>query len=388
MIEIEIKTVKLSEIKLNPDNPRRISNKDMDRLVKSLTEFPDMMQIREIVVDDTLTVLGGNMRLLALRKIGAKDCTAKIVSGLTPEQKREFVIKDNGFYGTWDMDALANSWGDLPLADWGVPLSEDWLTTPTGDPADAEPQIDRAEELNKIWKVKAGDLWQIGEHRLLCGDSTKVEGVARVMGGEKADMSFCDPPYAVGISTTGIKSSLFDLKILLPFFKCWIDGLKSFLHEGAHWYISTDWRTYPIVFEVVAPLGICNVIVWDYDWIKAGGQYRFRYELMMFGFIGKTKKKVPRDEPDVWTIQAVNFTTERLHPAQKPVALIERAVKNSSEEGGTLLDLFCASGTTMVACQNLNRKCRGIEISPDYCAVILQRMTDAFPGIEIRRENG
>ena len=125
-MEIEIKIVNLKEIKLNPDNPRSISKQDMDRLVKSLTDFPDMMQIREIVVDETMTVLGGNMRTLALRKSGAKECTAKIVKGLTPEQKREFVIKDNAAFGEWDMDLLSG-WDDLPLADWGVDLPEDWL---------------------------------------------------------------------------------------------------------------------------------------------------------------------------------------------------------------------------------------------------------------------
>lgn len=126
MVKITTKTVKLGALKINPDNPRRISTKDMGRLVKSLREFPDMMGIREIVVDDTMTVIGGNMRLLALRKIGAKECTAKIVTGLTPEQKREFVVKDNGSWGEWSMDDLANAWGDLPLADWGVKMPEDW----------------------------------------------------------------------------------------------------------------------------------------------------------------------------------------------------------------------------------------------------------------------
>jgi hypothetical protein len=126
-MNIETKKVKLSQIKLNPDNPRHISEKDMERLVKSLAEFPEMMDIREIVVDENMMVLGGNMRTLALRKAGAKECVAKIVTGLTPEQKRKFVIKDNSAFGSWDMDALANGWDDLPLADWGVDLPEDWL---------------------------------------------------------------------------------------------------------------------------------------------------------------------------------------------------------------------------------------------------------------------
>lgn len=144
MAKIEIKNVKLSEIKLNPDNPRTIGKKEMDLLVKSLQDFPDMLKLREIVVDETMTVLGGNMRLLALKKSGAKEATAKIVTGLTKEQKREFVIKDNSSFGSWDMDALANAWGDLPLADWGVDLPDDWLGNIDGIDAPELKDGDRA----------------------------------------------------------------------------------------------------------------------------------------------------------------------------------------------------------------------------------------------------
>jgi hypothetical protein len=133
-MEITTKKVKLSEIKLNPENPRTISKKDMDLLVKSLADFPEMMELREIVVDENLVCIGGNMRTLALRKVGAKEVTAKIVTGLTPEQKREFVIKDNGCFGTWDMDALANAWGDLPLADWGVDIPVSLVEAETQEP--------------------------------------------------------------------------------------------------------------------------------------------------------------------------------------------------------------------------------------------------------------
>ena len=127
MVKIQIKKTKLSEIRLNPDNPRTISKKNMDLLVKSLREFPEMLELREIVVDETMTCLGGNMRMLALRKIGAKECIAKIVTGLTPEQKREFIVKDNSGFGSWDMDSLSSSWSDLPLLDWGLDLPADWL---------------------------------------------------------------------------------------------------------------------------------------------------------------------------------------------------------------------------------------------------------------------
>jgi hypothetical protein len=157
-MNVEIKKVKLTEIKLNPDNPRRIGNVEMERLVKSLQEFPDMLSIREIVVDETMTILGGNMRYLALKKAGAKEATAKIVTGLTKDQKREFVIKDNGGFGTWDMDALANTWGDLPLIDWGVDLPEDWLNDPNFAPG-TEADQGRLDEKAPTICPKCGHSW-------------------------------------------------------------------------------------------------------------------------------------------------------------------------------------------------------------------------------------
>jgi hypothetical protein len=127
MAKITIKKVKLSEIKLNPDNPRAITKQDMERLVKSLQDFPEMMELREIVVDENMVIMGGNMRFRALQQIKAENCIAKIVSGLTDDQKREFVIKDNGAFGRWDMDLLADNWDELPLNDWGVGLPDDWV---------------------------------------------------------------------------------------------------------------------------------------------------------------------------------------------------------------------------------------------------------------------
>jgi hypothetical protein len=125
-VEIITKKLKLSQIKLNPDNPRRIGKTEMERLVKSLHDFPEMLELREIIVDENNIILGGNMRYRALKQIGEKECVAKIVTGLTLDQKREFIIKDNSSFGQYDMDALANLWSDLPLAEWGVDIPEDW----------------------------------------------------------------------------------------------------------------------------------------------------------------------------------------------------------------------------------------------------------------------
>ena len=144
-ITTETKTVKLSEIKINPENPRTITEKDMAYLIKSLQEFPDMMKLREIVVDEDGMIIGGNMRYRALQQIGEKECLVKIIKGLTLEQKREFIIRDNTTHGEWDFDALANNWDDLPLAEWAVDIPKAWTTPPEeesqDEPEPEEPQI-------------------------------------------------------------------------------------------------------------------------------------------------------------------------------------------------------------------------------------------------------
>ena len=132
MIQTEIRTVDISEIKPNPDNPRTITDKALDQIKSSLVEFPEMMQLREIVVDENMIILGGNMRYHGLMQLGEETAIAKIVTGLTPHQKREFIIKDNSQFGQWDMDALANQFSGEPLHEWGLEVPEAF-TDPIGD---------------------------------------------------------------------------------------------------------------------------------------------------------------------------------------------------------------------------------------------------------------
>ena len=199
--------IALSELKLNdgthglPKNPRFIRDERFKKLVESVRDFPEAMPARGIVVDENNVVLGGNMRYRACRELGMKEIPADWVHrlpGLTVEQKRRFIIMDNRPYGDDDMDLLANEWDVDELLKAGFDESD--LTGLANDePDDAEPQIDQAAELNKVWKVKTGDLFQIGEHRLLCGDSTKEEAAKRLMGDQKATCVFTDPPYGVSI---------------------------------------------------------------------------------------------------------------------------------------------------------------------------------------------
>lgn len=230
---------------------------------------------------------------------------------------------------------------------------------------DAEPQIDRAAELNEKWKVKPGDLWAIGDHRLLCGDSTRREDVEGVMGGERADMWFADPPYNAGVDE-------------------WDNDF-----EWNHDFV-LDFARFGIVTPgIVSIQDFFKKTTMPYKWTLAvyidngyaRGAVGFNWFNNAFIF---SKESVFKQKPDAIKISLVNGEANgNYHRGQKPPKFMEWVVGLYGES--IVLDTFAGSGTTLVACQNLSRQCRAIEISPAYCSVILQRMTDAFPGIDIHR---
>jgi DNA modification methylase len=255
--------------------------------------------------------------------------------------------------------------------------------------ADAEPQIDRAAELNEKWQVKTGDLWKIGEHRLLCGDSTVKADVDMVMGGEKADMCFFDPPYGISFQSNGrTATKKFDkLEGDETINADWLPVAVDLLSENGAMYICTRWDVYPEWRILVNKhIQIKNLIVWDkVDWSSGDlvGDYSPRHEFILYCVNGRHILRGHR-ESNVWSFGAQN-KQDYLHPTQKKTEVPAFAISKSSDSGNIVADFFCGSGTTMVACENLRRKCRAIEISPNYCAVILQRMSEAFPELAIER---
>jgi hypothetical protein len=179
----------ISEIKSNPNNPRIIKDDKFKKLVQSIKDFPEMLEKRPIVVNTDMVVLGGNMRLKACKEAGLKDVPV-MIADWSEEQQREFIIKDNVGFGEWDWDTIANEWDTDQLDEWGldVPLFEvDEVLEAEEDDFDSTPP--------EIPITVLGDLYEIGEHRLLCGDSTCSDTVAKLMNGNKADMVFTDPPY-------------------------------------------------------------------------------------------------------------------------------------------------------------------------------------------------
>ena len=189
--------VKISKVKGNPSNPRIIKNDKFKKLVKSIQEFPEMLKLRPIVVDEDFMVLGGNMRLKASKDAGLSEVWIDIAEGLTEEQKKEFIVKDNVGFGEWEWDMLANEWDSVQLAEWGLDVweNEDDKVTEGLIEDDEIPEV-------KESIVKRGDIWQLGEHRVMCGDSTSSDDVEKLMNGEKADMVFTDPPYGMNLDVS------------------------------------------------------------------------------------------------------------------------------------------------------------------------------------------
>lgn len=193
------------------------------------------------------------------------------------------------------------------------------------------------------------------------------------------DLIYTDPPYCVGASSSGLKSSFADFSLIVPFFREMFGEWQRILKEDGHCYISTDWRTYPILYPVLIKyFCIRNCIVWDYDWIKCGAFYRFRHEFIIFATKGKSQRTFSTYEADIWKIRCINFADKnKLHSSQKPIELCEKIIKNSSNEGETVLDCCMGSGSTGVACVKTGRNFIGYELDEKYFEIAQKRIADA-----------
>jgi DNA modification methylase len=220
--------VKISEVKTNPNNPRLIKDDKYHKLVKSIKDFPKMLEIRPIVVNDDMVVLGGNMRLKACKEAGLTEVPIIKASDLTEEQQKEFIIKDNVGFGEWDWNMLANEWDAEELEEWGLDI--DFKEEP-------QAEEDNYEVPNEIQTdIVLGDLFEIGEHRLLCGDSTDSLQIETLMQGEKADLAHNDPPYGMKKESEGVLNDNLNYDDLLQFNREWIALQFSHLKDNGSWY--------------------------------------------------------------------------------------------------------------------------------------------------------
>ena len=352
---------KISAIKRNPNNPRILKDDKFAKLTQSIKDFPQMLDIRPIVVNDDMVVLGGNMRLKACKEAGLKDVPVIKVSDLSEEQQREFIIKDNVGFGEWDWDLLANEWDTDLLDDWGLELDF--------DPADDDGLTDDEDtpEVTDNPISNVGDVWLLGEHRLMCGDSTNSNDVSLLMNGATADMVFTDPPY--GMSYGGGRTDKFDMikgDDVDPtvFYHAIPDAREVYVWGRVQNYqhIKPDPR---------------DVIVWKKNNFGLGKGYRGQYEVCFYwgGFSGS--------DSDVWEVAK---DTDYVHPTQKPVELCLRAIKNSQPKN--ILDLYSGSGSTLIACEKRDVPFMGMEFDPKYVDVIIKRWQDYTGKKAVHAESG
>jgi DNA modification methylase len=257
--------VKINSIKTNPKNPRLIKDDKFKKLVKSIQEFPQMLELRPIVVDENNIILGGNMRYKACVEAGLKEIYILKAEDLTQQQKDEFIVKDNVGFGEWDWDILANEWDTDKLQDWGLDLPLDVSVQ------ELEAEEDDYEIPNEInTDIVLGDLFEIGEHRLLCGDSTDSDQVAKLMNGVKADMAHNDPPYGMKKEKEGVLNDNLNYNDLLDFNREWIALQFTHLKENGSWYCwGIDEPLMDIYSEILKPYiaeqkaTFRNLITWD-----------------------------------------------------------------------------------------------------------------------------
>lgn len=416
-IAISLLETNKGQIEGLPANPRQWTKAQFEQLKASIKETPELLEARGCIVDyhdGKYVCLGGNMRYMACKDLGMAEVPCYVIpEGISVLKKKEIVAKDNVSMGEWDYDALANEWGDLDLEGWGVPIPPEWQDS-IKEAEEKAKDDDFDEEKEEIpARCAKLDLWQLGEHTLMCGDSTSEEDVRKLMGGGgiKADMMLTDPPYNVNVSNSQgmtIQNDNMTKENFRKFLSGAMNNAANSLKPGGAFYIWYSHSEELNFREAVAKTGSLEVkqtLIWNKNGFTFGRQdYKWKHEPCLYGWkqgaghwfrdefnhptviednvdVDKLKKDelkemlknmlaspVPTD-----VIDADKPLRNDLHPTMKPLELCGQLIHNSSRPGQIVLDLFGGSGSTMMACEQLGRKNYTMEFDPHYCDVILAR---------------
>lgn len=416
---MEFQRIRLTDLEQNkgqveglPSNPRQWGKGELDDLVKSIRETPELLEARGLIVwpyGGKYVILGGNMRFSALREMNAVDAPCMVMPEDTPMEKlREIVIKDNGSFGSWDYDMLANEWDDLPLTGWGVPA---WDTENLEEVSAKEVSEDDFDETKDHIEVrcKRGDIWQLGDHRLMCGDSVDLEDVKKLMGGAEADIVFTDPPYNVAIGDKNkalnamapceriernLEGDTFgsDEECGEKLWKPAFSAMRSVAKEKCAIYVTMPQGGTHMMMMMMMMHEAGWQVKHELIWMKNSPtfsmgrlDYDYQHEPICFGWNrGHKKIGLGRFTKSVWMIDKPKKCD--LHPTMKPIELVANALQNSSEEGDVVLDAFGGSGTTLMAAEETNRKAYLMEYDEHYCDVIIARW-EKFTGKQATKIN-
>jgi DNA modification methylase len=367
----------IKDLKSDHKNARRRTDRSASLIAESLKRYG---AARSIVIDEDGRILAGNGTVEGAKKAGidklriieaqGDELIAVRRAGLSEDQKVGLALADNrsSDLSEWDHDMLRQLSEEHDLTPW---FEDDELLAEVLDTVEGNTDPDDVPEPPEEPVTKLGDLWILGDHRLLCGDSTDVLAVERLMDGQKADMVFTDPPY--GVEYRSNMSKRFeqiknDDTILEVASIIW-----QFLNDNAAAFIWTSHHVYPVWRQQFDAFYKQTII-----WAKGGGgmgdlegQYALDYEMALFCVKGSPKFQGKRGMA-VWEI-GKDKATDYVHPTQKPVALAEQALTDFTKLKQTVLDLFGGSGSTLIACEKTNRHARLMELDPKYCDVIVKR---------------
>jgi DNA modification methylase len=395
-----VEHVPLSELRPDPANPRRIDEAELDALTRSLRRFGLVQPL--LARREDHTIIGGHQRLVAARRLGLATIPV-IFLDLSADEARLLGLALNRIGGTFDEQLLARLLlelqakpdVDLSLAGFGEAELHDLLRSLEARDKRERPErfdLDAAlEAATREPHTRPGDLWELGDHRLLCGDATRAEDVTRLLDGRRAELGLLDPPYNAayrgGHGPTAkqrrpIANDALDGAAFEAFLRAWVPGLLAAVDGALYVFMSS--KELPLLSRVLAEGGghWSDTLIWAKGAFTLGrAPYQRAYEPIWFGW----REGAPhywcgvRDQSDVWEIPKPDVSP--LHPTQKPLALLERAIEHSSRPGDLVLDIFAGAGSTLIAAERTGRVAYTMELDARYCDVIAARWA-AFTGGE------
>jgi DNA modification methylase len=388
----------ISDLKFDHKNARKRTDSSARLIQESLQRYG---AARSIVIDEDNRILAGNgtiegAKALGLTKLKVVEAAGDEIiavrrSGLSEDDKVGLALADNraAELSDWDAEMLQQLSEEHDIAPWFDQEVLDALLQEAEqlEPVEGNTDPDEVPDAPVDPITKPGDLWILGNHRLLCGDSTNIQHVERLMDGQKADMVFTDPPYALFGNSTGVEG-IADDKMIMPFFRDIFSACRTFVQPFGHVYACCDWHSCNAINKAAAEVTLPakNLIVWDKGDAGIGGMFMNCHELIWF-FTNTpenrntTKSARKRGErpvngvPNIWRVKKVP-PKQREHNAAKPIELVNIGINASSDKGALVLDLFGGSGTTLISAEETGRKCRMMEMEPKYCDVIVKRWED------------
>lgn len=368
---MNIQQISINDLKPYPQNAKKHPAEQVEHIANSIREFGFQ---QPIVVDKDNVVVIGHGRLLAAKKLNMDSVPCVRADDLTDEQIKALRLADNKTNESeWDFDLL-----DMELSDIEIDMEQFGFDLDIDDEPQEVVEDEVPEEVET--KCKLGDLWQLGNHRLICGDSTDHAVIDRLMNGVKADMVFTDPPYGYNYqSNMRTQSEKFNVlendDKILDFFPNLLGRVKGFVMICTTWKVLDKWL--PLFKQY---FDLSNMIIWD----KGGGgigdlkhTFSTDYEVILCANNGAEIRE--KRIGSVWSIGKDN-ANDYEHPTQKPVELSANAIRHTTDKGEVILDCFGGSGSTLIACEQLNRKCYMCELDEKYCDVIIQRWENLTGG--------